>query len=38
MCLVFSLFKAFWEYAIALWLSYEMVVLVMGSLKISSMS
>jgi hypothetical protein len=36
MCLVFSLTKAFWEYAMALWLSSEMVVVsVIGALKIS---
>jgi hypothetical protein len=36
MCLVFSPTKAFWEYAMALWFSAEMVVVsVMGALKIS---
>jgi hypothetical protein len=39
MCLVFSLTKAFWEYAMALWLSSHMVVIsVMGALKISPTS
>jgi hypothetical protein len=36
MCLVFSLTKAFWVYAMALWLSSQFVVVsVMGALKIS---
>jgi hypothetical protein len=36
MCLVFSLTKALWDYAMALWLSSHMVVVsVMGALKIS---
>jgi hypothetical protein len=36
MCLVFSLTKAFWEYAMALWMSSQIVVVsVMGALKIS---
>jgi hypothetical protein len=39
MCLVFSLTKALWEYAIALWLTSQMVdVPVWGSLKISPVS
>jgi hypothetical protein len=34
--MVFSLTKAFWEYAMALWLSSQMVVVpVRGALKIS---
>jgi hypothetical protein len=34
--MVFSLTKEFWEYAMALWLSSQMVVVsVMGALKIS---
>jgi hypothetical protein len=33
-CLVFSVTKAFWEYAMALWLSSHMVMVsVMGALK-----
>jgi hypothetical protein len=35
MCMVFSLTKAFWEYAMTLWLSSPMVVVsVMGELRI----